>query len=198
MQIVVLFFPLLSLLIFVSLIRWNIYQPARPVQLPGFRLQGLVPANRESLSKSLARKAADEFAQIRGLEEQLTKPENFDKLKPVIEDHMDDFLRNRLKEQMPMISMFIGDKTISSLKGIFISEIEKLFPRVIAQYAGNLQKDIPVYDLVLTRLQAISDQELRQNLGQALQPVFKGLYTLAIVLGLIMAGAIWLLQNSGL
>lgn len=198
MQIVVLFFPLLSLLIFVSLIRWNLFQPAKAVALPGFRLQGLVPAYREALSKALAQKAADEFAQIKGLEEQLTKPENFEKLKPVIEDHMDDFLRNRLKEQMPMISMFIGDKTITSLKGIFISEIEKLFPRVIGQYAGNLQKEIPVYNLVLNRLQSVSDQEIRQNLGKALQPVFKALYSFAILLGLVMAAALYLLQKSAL
>lgn len=198
MQIVVLFFPLLSLLVFVSLIRWNLFQPAKPVALPGFRLQGLVPAYREALSKALAQKAADEFAQMKGLEEQLTKPENFEKLKPVIEDHMDDFLRNRLKEQMPMISMFIGDKTITSLKGIFISEIEKLFPRVIGQYAGNLQKEIPVYTLVLDRLQSISDQEIRQNLGKALQPVFRALYSFAIVLGLVMAAVLFLIQKSAL
>lgn len=198
MQIVVLFFPLLSLLVFVSLIRWNLFQPAKPVALPGFRLQGLVPAYREALSKALAQKAADEFAQMKGLEEQLTKPENFEKLKPVIEDHMDDFLRNRLKEQMPMISMFIGDKTITSLKGIFISEIEKLFPRVIGQYAGNLQKEIPVYTLVLDRLQSISDQEIRQNLGKALQPVFRALYSFAIVLGLAMAAVLFLIQKSAL
>ncbi len=198
MQIVVLFFPLLSLLLFVSLIRWNLFQPAKPVALPGFRLQGLVPAYREALSKALAQKAADEFAQIKGLEEQLTKPENFEKLKPVIEDHMDDFLRNRLKEQMPMISMFIGDKTITSLKGIFISEIEKLFPRVIGQYAGNLQKEIPVYTLVLDRLQSISDQEIRQNLGKTLQPVFRALYSFAMVLGLVMAAVLFLIQKSAL
>jgi uncharacterized membrane protein YheB (UPF0754 family) len=182
----------------VSLIRWNLFQPAKPVALPGFRLQGLVPAYREALSKALAQKAADEIAQIKGLEEQLTKPENFEKLKPVIEDHMDDFLRNRLKEQMPMISMFIGDKTITSLKGIFISEIEKLFPRVIGQYAGNLQKEIPVYTLVLDRLQSISDQEIRQNLGKALQPVFRALYSFAIVLGLVMAAVLFLIQKSAL
>ncbi len=198
MQIVVLFFPLLSLLLFVSLIRWNLFQPAKPVSLPGFRLQGLVPAYREALSKALAQKAADEFAQMKGLEEQLTKPENFEKLKPVIEDHMDDFLRNRLKEQMPMISMFIGDKTITSLKGIFISEIEKLFPRVIGQYAGNLQKEIPVYTLVLDRLQSISDQEIRQNLGKTLQPVFRALYSFAMVLGLVMAAVLFLIQKSAL
>ena len=97
-----------------------------------------------------------------------------------------------------MISMFIGDKTITTLKGIFISEIEKLFPRVIGQYAGNLQKEIPVYNLVLNRLQSISDQEIRQNLKKALKPVFKALYSFAIVLGLIMAVALYLLQKSAL
>ena len=88
-------------------------------------MQGILPACRSSITKAIAGKAAQEFASMPGLEDKLSNPANFDKLKPAIEAHMDDFLNNRLKEQMPMISMFIGEKTINSLKTIFIAEIEK-------------------------------------------------------------------------
>jgi hypothetical protein len=50
------------------------------------------------------------------------------------------FLRIKLKDEMPMLSMFIGDKTITSLKKFFMQEIEILFPQVMKQFAANLEK----------------------------------------------------------
>jgi uncharacterized membrane protein YheB (UPF0754 family) len=68
----------------------------------------------------------------------LTGTNHFEKVKPVIEEHMDDFLRNRLKIVFPVISMFIGDKTINDLKGHFMVELEQLFPVVMNKYAGSI------------------------------------------------------------
>jgi hypothetical protein len=41
-----------------------------------------------------------------------------DKVMPVIDAKLDDFFRHRLTEKLPMISMFIGDKTIQQLKTV--------------------------------------------------------------------------------
>ena len=193
MQIVVLAFPLLSLLLFVALFRYFLLYPQKPVRFLGFRIQGAIPAGRSAISKGIASAAARQFAAMEGLENQLVKPENFDRLKPVIENHMDDFLRNGLKEQMPMISMFIGEKTVNSLKTIFISEIEKLFPRVIGQYAGNLQKDLPIEKMIREKLDSIPDQQLTDLLSPAIKKPIAALYRLAFALGLILAGVLWLL-----
>lgn len=194
MQIVVLAFPLLSLLLFVALIRYFLLYPQKPVHFLGMRIQGVIPAQRAAIARGIASKAALEFAGISGLENHLVKPENFDRLKPVIEDHMDDFLRNRLKEQMPMISMFIGDKTINSLKTIFIAEIEKLFPRVIGQFAGNIQKELPIGKMIQDKLDQVPDEELTRQLAMALKKPFALLYRLAFVLGVVIGGLLWLLQ----
>ena len=71
---------------------------------------------------------------------------------PLIEKHMDDFLRNKLKEKMPMISMFIGDKTINTLKEVFLKEIEDLFPQVMKQFAGNLKSELNIEQMVVTKI----------------------------------------------
>jgi hypothetical protein len=39
---------------------------------------------------------------------------------------------------MPMIGMFIGEKTINELKAVFITELESLFPVIMKSYLGNL------------------------------------------------------------
>lgn len=41
-----------------------------------------------------------------------------------------------------MISMFIGDKTIEELKGVFMEELAIIFPILINQFSANLNKDL--------------------------------------------------------
>ena len=64
---------------------------------------------------------------MRILKEKVTDPENLNKLKPEIETHIDSFLREKLKETFPMLSMFIGDKTINQLKSCFFTGIGNPF-----------------------------------------------------------------------
>ncbi len=73
---------------------------------------------------------------------QLSQNDSFDALKPVINEKLDDFFRHKLSEKLPMISMFIGDKTIEELKGVFMEELAIIFPILINQFSANLNKDL--------------------------------------------------------
>jgi len=161
--------------------------PVEPRSVLGIRVQGLLHRYRPQLTDGLATRIQDAFEKMEGLETKLTDPENFSRLKPTIEEHIDDFLRNKLKEQMPMISMFIGDKTVNTLKTIFIAEIEKLFPRVIGQYAGNLKKDLQVGKLVKEKLESIPSAAINDQLQPLLHPAFVRLGRAALLIGLLTA-----------
>src|SRR6185503_13153356 len=56
------------------------------------------------------------------MERKISDPAVLKTASPLIEKHVDDFLRIRLSKEMPFISHFIGDKTISSLKNLFMQE----------------------------------------------------------------------------
>ena len=72
----------------------------------------------------------------------LTKNDPFEEMKPVINDKLDDFFRHKLSAKLPMISMFIGDKTIEELKAVFMEELALLFPLFISEFSAHLNKDI--------------------------------------------------------
>jgi hypothetical protein len=55
-------------------------------------------------------------------------------------EKLDLFFREKLTAKMPMISMFIGDKTIEELKAVFMEELELLFPELMNSYSGNLNQ----------------------------------------------------------
>ena len=73
---------------------------------------------------------------------QLTQNDSLETLKPIMNEQLDDFFRNKLSIKLPMISMFIGEKTIEELKGVFMEELAILFPVLITQFSADLNKEV--------------------------------------------------------
>jgi len=73
---------------------------------------------------------------------ELTENDPFESMKPVINDKLDDFFRHKLGAKLPMISMFIGAKTIEELKEVFMEELALLFPLLINEFSAHLNKDL--------------------------------------------------------
>lgn len=167
-----------------------LFRPEYPRRFMGITFHGVIPRHQKQIARHAGDFAAASFS-LDSIEEKIKDPKNFDAVKPLIESHIDEFLRYKLKEQMPMISMFIGDKTIQTLKTVFIQEIESLFPRVMHQFAGNLKQELNIASLVTNKLEAIApsmiEKQLKRKLGNAallgaLIGLLVGLIQLAILL----------------
>ncbi|HZI54007.1 MAG TPA: DUF445 domain-containing protein, partial [Chitinophagaceae bacterium] len=126
------------------------------------------------------------FASFADIEKKISDPANMHKIKPLIETHIDDFLRNKLKDQMPMISMFIGDKTINTLKTVFMKEIEDLFPQVMQQFAGDIKNDLNVEQMVVLKIKNIPPEKVESILYQDLAKELRLASVGAVALGLLI------------
>lgn len=114
---------------------------------------------------------------------QLTENDSFEAMRPVINDKLDDFFRHKLSAKLPMISMFIGDKTIEELKAVFMDELALLFPLLITSFSASLDKDLQV------QWQQKFSQIAQQKIAKATLP-FRWA---AFVLGAIWGGLIALI-----
>ena len=173
-----------------------VFRPLLPQKIMGVTWQGILPAYKQQLAARIGQIAADEFASFPGIEEKISDPRNMEKIKPLIETHIDDFLRNKLKEQMPMIGMFIGDKTISTLKVVFMQEIESLFPQVMQQFAGQLKSDLNIEQMVVSKSASVSSAQIEsllyKNLGKEFQKAAMIGAVAGLLIGIIQLGIIWL------
>ncbi len=68
-------------------------------------------------------------------------PEAMAAVRPVIEAHLDTYLRVRLKEKMPVIASFIGESTLGKLKDSMIEEVDALLPDVMNSFISASLKD---------------------------------------------------------
>ena len=129
-----------------------LFRPHKPVFIAGFKIQGIIPANQQLMAEKIGRLVSKEMFSFDTLQEKVVDPENFNKLKPEIETHIENFLRVRLKETFPMLSILIGDKTINQLKGAFLLELETLFPVLMKSYLATLEKELDIEKMITQRI----------------------------------------------
>jgi uncharacterized membrane protein YheB (UPF0754 family) len=87
---------------------------------------------------------------------------------------------------MPVISMFIGDKTIGKLKATFMEELEILFPKLMRQYAGSLKERLDLEQIVVDKVSNFSSDKLEQVLNDIMKKEFRFVEIIGAVLGFIV------------
>lgn len=163
-----------------------LFHPRNPVNIFGFKLQGIFPKNQQLIAQKLGQVVSKEFLSFAEIEAKVTNPENIQKLKPEIEAHIDKFLREKLSDVFPMLSMFIGDKTINQLKGAFLTELESLFPVLMKSYMTKLEKDLDLEKIVTEKVANFSSEKLEDILNQITKKEFKFLEIIGGVFGFLI------------
>ncbi len=162
-----------------------LFHPHKPVALPGFKLQGIIPKNQAAIAQQLGKMVSKEFLSFSELKEKVTDPDNLNKLKPEIEDHIDTFLREKLKDTFPMLSMFIGDKTINQLKAAFLLELESLFPILMKSYMARLEQDLDMEKIVTEKVAGFSLVKAEEMLNKSAKKMFIYFQMMGAFIGLI-------------
>jgi uncharacterized membrane protein YheB (UPF0754 family) len=163
-----------------------LFHPREPKKILGITFHGIFPKRQQQFAEKLGKLVSAEFLSFADIEEKISNPENLKKIMPMIENHVDDFLRHRLQDEMPVISMFIGDKTINSLKKMFMQEIEMLFPQVMKQYAANLKTELDLEEIVIKKVSGFSSDKLEEILYQIMSKEFRFVEIIGAVIGFII------------
>jgi uncharacterized membrane protein YheB (UPF0754 family) len=141
-----------------------LFHPHKTRYILGMGFRGLIPAQQQNIAVNLGKIASEQFISAEEAGERLANPEILNKILPVIEIHIDEFLRVKLSKTFPMLSMFIGDKTINSLKVAFMEELETLFPVVMKQYAEQLMDKSSIEQFVVQKVNSIAASHLETML----------------------------------
>ncbi len=150
-----------------------LFHPREPKKIAGLVLQGIFPKKQQQLAEKLGKLVSNELFSVAEIEQKVNSPENFQKIMPLMEEHIDTFLRVKLPKQMPMIGMFIGDKTINELKAVFITELKELFPVVMKNYMSGLQEEFDIKKMVTGKMAALSPVKLEGIIKSSLRKEFR-------------------------
>lgn len=160
-----------------------LFHPRQPKKILGFTLHGVFPKRQQQIAESLGRIVGQELLSFEDIEQTITNPANVQRILPLADEHIDNFLRVKLKESMPMISMFIGDKTIGQLKAVFMKELEELFPVIMKNYVAHLKNDLDLEKIVADKIANFSSDRLEIMLNQILTKEFRFVEVIGAALG---------------
>ena len=163
-----------------------LFHPKIPKKILGVTFHGIFPKRQQQFAEKLGKLVSQELLSFKDIEQKITSPENLKKIMPVVDAHIEQFLRVKLADTMPMISMFIGDKTIAQLKDVFMKELEILFPQLMSNYMNNLQSELDLEKIVTQKVSNFSSDKLEEILNAIMSKEFRFVEIIGAVLGFVI------------
>ncbi|HLF46199.1 MAG TPA: DUF445 family protein [Chitinophagaceae bacterium] len=163
-----------------------LFHPRQPIKILGLTFHGIFPKRQQVFAEKLGKMVSAELLSFDDIQQKITDPSNLKKLMPMIEGHIENFLRIKLSDEMPFLGLFIGDRTIRSLKKIFMQELEILFPQIMRSYTGHLQEELDLEQIVTEKVAAFSSEKLESILFQIMSKEFRFVEILGGVIGFII------------
>ena len=163
-----------------------LFHPRNPIKILGITVQGIFPKRQQQFAQKLGQLVGQELLSFTDIKEQISNADQLKKIYPIIEPHIDHFLRTKLKEKMPMIAMFIGDKTINMMKEVFMEELQSIIPSMLENYLQSIKDSMDIEQQVLKKVTAFSMDKLEQILYQLMSKEFRFVEIIGAVLGFII------------
>ena len=163
-----------------------LFHPKNPVKILGITIQGIFPKRQQQFAQKLGVLVATELLHFDDIASKLKDPKQLETVTPYIEEHIDTFLRVKLQEKLPVVSMFIGDSTIGKLKEGMMEEINGLLPEVITRYADTLSEKLDVEKMVTEKVANFSSDKLEEILTAIMSKEFRFVEIIGGVLGFMI------------
>ena len=163
-----------------------LFHPRNPVRFMGVTLQGVFPKRQALVADKIGHMVASELIHFDDIASRISDPEELKKLTPVIEQHLDDFLKVKLKEKLPVIAMFVTGSTLDKIKEGMLEEINILLPDLISRYTDSLSQKIDIRKMVTEKVAKFSSDKLEQILEAVMKKEFAFLEVIGGVLGFVI------------
>jgi uncharacterized membrane protein YheB (UPF0754 family) len=163
-----------------------LFHPREPKRILGITFHGIFPKRQRSFAEKLGKMISAEFLSYEDIENKIADPKNLQNLLPLVEAHVDKFLQDKLSDEMPFLSLFIGEKTRRSLKNIFMKELETLFPQIMKSYAKHLEEELDLEKIVTDKVSKFSSDKLEAILYQIMSKEFRFVELLGGIIGFMI------------
>ncbi len=160
-----------------------LFHPKEPRKILGITFQGIFPKRQKIFAEKLGKLVSNELVSFNDIEEKVTDPKNLLSIMPVVEQHIDHFLKEKLNQKMPMIGMFLGEQTIHQFKSVFIEELQELFPVMMKGYMQTLESQLDLEQIVINKVSNFSSDKFEELLNQIMSKEFKFIEIIGAILG---------------
>ncbi|MEZ5047523.1 MAG: DUF445 family protein [Chitinophagaceae bacterium] len=163
-----------------------LFHPQKPIRFLGLTIQGIFPKRQQQFAASLGTLVANELIHMDEITAKIKSPETSQMVLPMIEQHVDQFIKTKLQEEIPLLSMFIGSDTIVRIKKSIVNEFDQLLPILLEHMSKGLQEKIDIEKMVTDKVAAFSIQKLESILMQIMKKEFTFVEVIGAIIGFLI------------
>lgn len=163
-----------------------LFHPKLPVRILGLTIQGIFPKRQQQFAEKLGALVSRELISFDEIANKINSPDTVQKVLPIVEEKVDHFIKTKLSEEMPLLSMFINDKTLENIKKGIVHEVELMFPAMIGKLTAGMQEELNVERIVTDKVKNFSSDKLEEILFSIMSKEFKFVEIVGAVLGFLI------------
>jgi uncharacterized membrane protein YheB (UPF0754 family) len=163
-----------------------LFHPRDPKRILGMTFQGIFPKRQAAFAEKLGNLVSTELISFEDIKNKLTQPKILGEVENHLDVLLDQYLKVKLKEQMPVLSMFISDDTISGLKTSIKTEFVNNLPSIVEKLAAGVEADLDINKIVRDKVSAFSSDKLEDILNAIMSKEFRFVEIIGAVLGFLI------------
>ena len=163
-----------------------LFHPRLPTRILGITFHGIFPKRQVQFAQKLGATVAGELIHFKDIAAQMSDPAAIAEIMPQLETQIDEFLAVRIKEKIPVLAMFLTDGTSAMIKAGLMEEMEIMLPKLIRDYAENLEKKINIEKMVSEKVAAFSSDKLEALLLSVMANELRFVEIIGGVLGFLI------------
>lgn len=163
-----------------------LFHPREEKNILGLRIQGIFPKRQVQFAEKLGALVSRELISFNEISQKINDPATISRAMPFIEHHVDQFIQVKLKEEIPLLSMFISGNTLENIKKGIVHEFEELFPSLMTHLTEGMQKELDIEKMVIEKVKGFSSDKLEEILQSIMKKEFRFVEIIGGVLGFII------------
>ena len=162
-----------------------LFRPKRQIRILGWRCQGIIPRRQQDLATRTAEIIEKELLSTGVLERQIQEID----LKPFLRDYARHLVHEGLGEKLRRIPVFggwVNAATLKKIEKLLAAEMQRQANPLLLRLSGEVEKHIPVRELVEKKMAALNVDDLERMVNQVARKEFKTIERLGAVLGFVV------------
>lgn len=163
-----------------------LFHPRKPINILGWRLQGIFPKRQKELAFSLGNLVEKELISHQDIQRVVSNPEFVSGFNKILIDYFRDFLTRKVVSLHPMVAMFLSADVLESIQKLLAKETEKHLPEILENISTQLENSLDFKEVVRTKVELFSMEKLEQVLFTIMRKEFRFIEIMGAILGFII------------
>jgi uncharacterized membrane protein YheB (UPF0754 family) len=163
-----------------------LFHPKEPKRILGITFQGIFPKRQAQFAQKLGALVSKELLSFDDIQAKINNPNIIALATTKIDGYLDNFLKTKLTEQLPIISMFISNDVIDKIKASLNAELTLRMPEILGDMTNSLKSELDIEKIVTNKVQAFSSDKLEEILNDIMKKEFVFVEIIGGVLGFLI------------